>query len=83
MSSGATVVIGGLIRDDKIHTTKKVPLLGDLPLIGALFQSQRDRTQKTNLLIFITPHVMTSQEQLEQITNTKREQMMPEFEATE
>lgn len=83
MSSGATVVIGGLIRDDKIHTTKKVPLLGDLPLIGALFQSQRDRTQKTNLLIFITPHVMTSQEQLEQITNTKREQMMPEFEGTE
>jgi len=82
MSSGATVVIGGLIRDDKIRTTKKVPLLGDLPVVGAIFQSQRDRTQKTNLLIFITPHVMTNQEQLEQITNTKRE-MMPEFKATE
>lgn len=83
MSSGATVVIGGLIRDDKVRTTKKVPLLGDLPLVGVLFQTQKDHTQKTNLLIFITPHVMTSQEQLDQITNTKREQMGPEFEKTE
>jgi len=80
MGSGATVVIGGLIRDDKTRITKKVPLLGDIPGIGVLFTSQRDRTQKTNLLIFITPHVMTTPEQLEQITNTKREQMMPAFE---
>ncbi len=83
MSSGATVVIGGLIRDDKVRITKKVPLLGDLPVVGVLFQTQKDHTQKTNLLIFITPHVMTSQEQLDQITNTKREQMGPEFEKTE
>ena len=75
MGSGATVVIGGLIRDDKTRVTKKVPLLGDIPLLGVLFTSQRDRTQKTNLLIFITPHIMTTQEQLEQITNIKREQM--------
>jgi general secretion pathway protein D len=81
MGSGATVVIGGLIRDDKTRITKKVPLLGDIPGLGVLFTSQRDRTQKTNLLIFITPHIMTSQEELEQITNTKREQMMPAFEA--
>jgi general secretion pathway protein D len=80
MGSGATVVIGGLIRDDKTRITKKVPLLGDIPGLGVLFTSQRDRTQKTNLLIFITPHIMTTQEQLEQITNTKREQMLPAFE---
>jgi general secretion pathway protein D len=83
MGSGATVVIGGLIRDDKTRVTKKVPLLGDIPVLGALFTSQRDRTQKTNLLMFITPHIMTTQEQLEEITNTKREQMMPGFEGTE
>lgn len=81
MASGATVVIGGLIRDDKTRVTKKVPLLGDIPVIGALFSSQRDRTQKTNLLIFITPHVMTTQEQLLQMTNTKRDQMPPASEA--
>ena len=77
MASGATVVIGGLIRDDKTRVTKKVPLLGDIPVIGAIFSSRRDRTQKTNLLIFITPHVMTTQEQLLQMTNTKRDQMPP------
>ena len=80
MGSGATVVIGGLIRDDKTRVTKKVPLLGDIPGLGVLFTSQRDRTQKTNLLIFITPHIMTTQEQLEQITKIKREQMLPAFE---
>ena len=83
MKSGATVVIGGLIRDDKTRITKKVPLLGDIPGLGALFTSQQDQLQKTNLLIFITPHIMTSQEQLEQITNTKREQMRPAFEGME
>ncbi|MBN1507620.1 MAG: type II secretion system secretin GspD [Sedimentisphaerales bacterium] len=75
MHSGATVVIGGLIRDDKTRVTKKIPLLGDLPVLGALFQDQRDRTQKTNLLIFITPHIMTTPEQLQEITQTKRDQM--------
>ncbi len=81
MGSGATVVIGGLIRDDKIHTVKKVPLVGDLPLIGALFRSERDRFQKTNLLLFITPHVMSSQEDLLEMTEQKRNEMSPALEA--
>ena len=81
MGSGATVVIGGLIRDDKIHTVKKVPLVGDLPLIGALFRSERDRFQKTNLLLFITPHVMSSQEDLLKMTEQKRDEMSPALEA--
>jgi len=75
MKSGSTVVIGGLIRDDKTHVQQKVPLLGDLPGLGALFRHQRDRLEKTNLLIFITPHVMDSPEQMHEITQAKREQM--------
>jgi len=75
MGSGATVVIGGLIRDDKIKTVKKVPLVGDVPILGALFRSERDRTQKTNLLLFITPHVMSDQEDLLEMTRTKQEEM--------
>ena len=69
-----TVVIGGLIRDDKSTTVKKIPLLGDLPLIGGLFRVDGDRVQKTNLLLFITPHVLTSQEALEKITELKKQQ---------
>jgi general secretion pathway protein D len=77
MMSGSTIVIGGLIRDDKTTVEKKVPLLGDLPLVGSLFRLQRDRMQKTNLLMFITPHVASSQEDLERITEMKREEMEP------
>ncbi|MCH8119839.1 MAG: type II secretion system secretin GspD [Planctomycetes bacterium] len=75
IKSGSTIVIGGLMRDDKTTIEKKIPLLGDLPLIGGLFRFQRDRLQKTNLLIFITPHILSNQEDLEQITEKKKNEM--------
>jgi general secretion pathway protein D len=75
MNSGATVVIGGLIRDDTVKTVKKVPLLGDIPLLGNLFRSQSSHTQKTNLLLFITPEVLSSPEDLQQMTDHKKQQM--------
>jgi general secretion pathway protein D len=80
MNSGSTIVIGGLIRDDKTTIEKKVPLVGDLPLIGGLFRFQKDQLQKTNLLIFITPHVIASQKDMEQITEKKRKEMEPVLE---
>jgi len=75
MNSGSTIVIGGLIRDDKVTVETKVPLLGDVPLFGALFKHQTDNLQKTNLLIFITPHVLGNQQDLEQITEVKKREM--------
>ena len=80
MNSGSTIVIGGLIRDDKSNLVKKVPLLGDIPLLGGLFKYEKDEFQKTNLLIFITPYVMTGQQDLEQITEKKKEEMKHEIE---
>jgi len=77
MNSGSTVVIGGLIRDDKVTVEKKVPLLGDLPGIGGLFRLQKDQLQKTNLLIFITPHIMGNQADMERLTEQKKQQMGP------
>ena len=71
----ATVVISGLIREDRVDAVNKVPLLGDLPLIGFLFRSKSERMQRTNLLIFVTPHIVTDmamaremQEKLQQKT---------------
>jgi general secretion pathway protein D len=55
----ATIIISGLMRDDTVKEISKVPFLGDLPVIGWLFRSTRDRQQKTNLLIFVTPHIVT------------------------
>jgi general secretion pathway protein D len=80
MNSGSTVVIGGLIRDDKVTVEKKIPLVGDIPLVGELFKMRRDQLQKTNLLMFITPHVMGSQDDLDRITTAKKNEMK---EATE
>jgi general secretion pathway protein D len=83
MNSGSTVVIGGLIRDDKVTLERKIPLVSDVPLVGNLFKFKRDRLQKTNLLIFITPHVMGSQKDLEQITDEKKKEMEPVMEDLE
>lgn len=79
MQSGSTVVIGGLIRDDKTTVEKKIPLLGDLPLIGGLFRHNRVQTKKTNLLMFITPYVMTDQQDMEEITEKKKDEMKDEI----
>ena len=67
MGSGNTVVIGGLIRDDKTRVVNQIPLIGDVPVVGNLFRWQRDRVQKTNLLIFITPTVMANAEQMQEM----------------
>ena len=55
----ATVVISGLIREDHIEIVSKVPILGDIPLLGILFRSTSNQKQRTNLLIFVTPHIVT------------------------
>ncbi len=77
MNSGSTIVIGGLIRDDKVTLEKKIPLVGDIPLLGELFKYKTNRLQKTNLLIFITPHVLAGQEDVQHITEKKIKEMKP------
>ncbi|WFB37623.1 hypothetical protein P3T73_07600 [Kiritimatiellota bacterium B12222] len=55
---GHTVVMGGLIREDLTTYEDKVPLLGDLPIIGRLFRSEGRRSEKRNLLIFVTARLV-------------------------
>ena len=55
----STIVISGLIRQDRLKAENKIPLLGDIPLLGFLFRSTSEKTQRTNLLIFVTPHIVT------------------------
>jgi general secretion pathway protein D len=54
---GNTIVIGGLMQDKKTQTINKVPILGDIPYLGLLFQRDQVLKEKTELLIFLTPHV--------------------------
>ncbi len=55
---GQTVVMGGLIREDLIKVKDKIPGLGDIPLIGRLFRSEGEYSQKKNLLIFVTARLV-------------------------
>lgn len=57
VQNGKTVVIGGLMEDRKTETIDKVPLLGDIPILGEAFKRRRVSKAKTELLIFLTPHV--------------------------
>ena len=62
----ATVILSGLIREDSAKIATKVPLLGDIPFLGALFRSTSDSKKRTNLLIFVTPRIVTDMQMAEQ-----------------
>ncbi len=66
-----TVVLGGLIRNDNESTVSKVPFFGDIPGIGKLFRRETKGSVKTNLLIFITPRIITGFEETEKIRQEK------------
>jgi type IV pilus assembly protein PilQ len=55
---GATVVIGGLIREDLTTNTTQIPLLGNLPGVGFLFRQKQETTQRNEILVLITPHIV-------------------------
>ena len=55
---GATIVMGGLIREQRTAMDDKIPFLGDLPLVGRLFRSHAEKTSKRNLLIFVTTRLV-------------------------
>ena len=66
-----TVVIGGLIAKENSGRESKVPLLGDIPIIGNAFKRRTDDNTKTELLIFLTPHVVQTPDDLGKLTETE------------
>jgi len=71
---GQTVVLGGLMQDEVTHNKNKVPILGDIPLIGLLFKQTQDSNGKSNLLVFITPHVVKDPADFAEVSKMKIEQ---------
>ena len=69
-----TVVIGGLMRDTKLTSEEKIPLLGDLPVLGFLFRKNTTTKQKSNLLLILTPYVIQSQEDLRKVFTRKMQE---------
>lgn len=73
--SDRTVVIGGLLSDSKNDVDNKVPLLGDIPIIGAAFRRQNHSHVKSELLIFLTPHVVQTPDDLDRISQTEQQRL--------
>ncbi|MCC6750794.1 MAG: type II secretion system secretin GspD [Deltaproteobacteria bacterium] len=69
-----TVVIGGLMRDKVDNTESKVPLLGDIPILGYLFRHSARTMQKTSLMIILTPYIIRDQSDLRRIFKKKLEE---------
>jgi len=63
IKDGDTLVIGGLLKKDEAESKKKLPLLGDIPFVGALFRHKYKDIQDRELLVFITPHIMSDEGQ--------------------
>jgi general secretion pathway protein D len=71
VDDGKVLVLGGLIRDDQVDTQQKVPLLGDIPILGQLFRYQSVKKVKTNLMVFLRPVIMRDPSRGLTLTNSK------------
>ena len=75
MSDGQTVVIGGMIAENRQDNNSGVPYLKDIPGLGLLFRSQMLSKTRTELLVFITPYVISNDSDAAAITRQFEEQM--------
>ncbi len=66
--NGQVIVLGGLIKDNIKEVRSKVPLLGDIPLIGGLFRSTREVKEKTNLMVFLRPTLLRTSENMDGVS---------------
>ena len=81
VKDGETIVLGGIMQNQVSNTVNKVPVLGDLPLIGNFFRSSNKSTAKTELLIFLTPHVIRDPEEARKLEQTTYDGMSPSSKA--
>lgn len=75
VQDGQTIVIGGIIGHDADDGENKIPLLGDIPLLGWLFKTSQTKHVKSNMFIFITPHIIKNPADIATVTMVKEEQL--------
>jgi general secretion pathway protein D len=76
VKDGDTIILGGLMRDTINRTASRIPILGDLPIIGSLFRSTTSDREKSELLVFLTPHVVRGPTQATALTDKIKNNMM-------
>jgi len=70
-----TIVVGGLVRDNITLSERKVPFLGDIPWLGWLFRFQSKQTEKLNLLVFLTPHLIRDESDIAELSQRKAKEL--------
>jgi len=73
VKDGTTILIGGLIKDIKQKTHSGVPIISRIPIVGLLFRSTYDTWEKTELVVLLTPHIITGEEALPELTGKEKE----------
>jgi general secretion pathway protein D len=74
VKDGSTAVVGGLVRNTVQHTSTKVPVLGDLPLLGVFFRSTSDVVSKANLVLILTPHIIRDEGDMKRVVGKRMEE---------
>ncbi len=74
---GETIILGGIIRNTVSSTVRKVPLLGDIPLLGELFKSTSKQDVKTELLVFLTPRVVRDPAEAQRLREEEQKKLSP------
>jgi len=75
VKSGQTIVLGGAVRESDSRSRTKIPLLGDIPILGRLFNSDRRGSGRTETIVFITPYVLNTPEQVDRETKRRRDSL--------
>lgn len=82
VADGQTVILGGIISENNSRSVRKVPLLGDLPLLGNLFKRSTVTTKRSELLVFLTPRVVRTPEEASALTRSEQERSIAPIPAT-
>lgn len=81
-NDGQMIVLGGLMRDDETAKVQRVPCIGSIPVLGEPFKFSENTKTKTNLMVFLKPHIIKSSSYLESITNRKYNNIKKLYEHT-
>ncbi|MCP2499966.1 MAG: type II secretion system secretin GspD [Deltaproteobacteria bacterium] len=82
VKSGDTVIISGIIQDSSSKNVSKIPLLGDIPILGYLFRYTSEQKKKTNLLIMLTPHIIQEPGAVSKPLENRQREMLDPFSST-
>ena len=82
VKSGDTVIISGIIQDSSSKNVSKIPLLGDIPILGYLFRYTSEQKKKTNLLIMLTPHIIQEPGAVSKPLENRQRELLDPFAST-